>query len=322
MSLDKPRIGLIGVGLMGHGIAKNLRIHGFPLTVVANRNRAPVDDILRQGATEASSPADAAGRSDILFICVTGSAQVEELMHRPDGILEGAREGLIVVDTSTSEPASTARLAAELAERGAILVDAPLTRSAAEAEAGKLNTLVGATDEIFARLKPVMEAYCENIFHVGGPGCGHTLKLINNFLSLGLCSLISEAVITAAKSDIDVQKLYEVVSAGPVSGPLLRTLVPKALNGEFDGMKFQLANALKDLRYYAHLIEGLGNVSVLGQAVQQSFALANTLGYGDRYVPSLIEAQAHLHGLDVTKLGRRAAGVSNDTERSERNVVA
>ncbi|HEY1940862.1 MAG TPA: NAD(P)-dependent oxidoreductase [Roseiarcus sp.] len=304
MSLDKPRIGLIGVGLMGHGIAKNLRIHGFPLTILANRNRAPVDDILKRGATEASSPADAAGRSDILFICVTGSVQVEELMHRPDGILAGAREGLIIVDTSTSEPASTARLAAELAARGATLVDAPLTRSAVEAEAGKLNTLVGATDDMFARLKPVMEAYCENIFHVGGPGAGHTLKLINNFLSLGLCSLISEAVITAAKAKVDVQKLYEVVSAGPVSGPLLRNIVPKALNGEFDGMQFQLSNGLKDLRYYAHLNEGLGTVSVLGQAVQQSFALATALGYGERFVPSLIEAQAHLHGLKIADLGK------------------
>jgi 3-hydroxyisobutyrate dehydrogenase-like beta-hydroxyacid dehydrogenase len=308
MSLNKPRIGLIGVGLMGHGIAKNLRSYEFPLIVLANRNRAPVDDILSRGATEASSPADAASRSDILFVCVTGSAQVEELMHRPDGILAAAREGLIVVDTSTSEPASTARLAAELAARGTTLVDAPLTRSAAEAEAGKLNTLVGATDEIFARLKPVMEAYCENIFHVGGPGAGHTLKLINNFLSLGLCSLISEAVIAAAKARVDGHKLYDVVSAGPVSGPLLRNLVPKALNGEFDGMKFQLANALKDLRYYAHLTEALGTVSVLGQAVQQSYALATALGFGESYVPSLIEAQARLHGLDVTDLGGKSRG--------------
>ncbi len=306
MASSKPRIGLIGVGLMGHGIAKNLRLHDFPLVILGNRNRAPVESILQKGATEADNAADAARRSDILMICVTGSAQVEDLMYRPGGILEGAREGLIVVDTSTSEPPSTARLAAALAERGAILVDAPLTRTPTEAEAGKLNTLVGATDEIFARLKPVMEAYCENIFHVGGPGAGHTLKLVNNFLSLGVASLISEAVVTAAKAGIDVAKLYDVVSAGPVAGPLLRLLVPKALNGEFDGMRFQLANGLKDLRYYAHLHESLGTVSILGQAVQQNFSVANALGYGDRFVPSLIEAQAQLNGVDLNKLGSKA----------------
>jgi 3-hydroxyisobutyrate dehydrogenase-like beta-hydroxyacid dehydrogenase len=305
MASTKPRIGLIGVGLMGHGIAKNLRIHDYPLVILANRNRTPVDDILRKGATEAENAADAARRSDILIICVTGSTQVEDLMYRPGGVLEGAREGFIVVDTSTSEPPSTARLAAALAERGAVLVDAPLTRTPTEAEAGKLNTLVGATDEMFARLRPVMEAYCENIFHVGGAGAGHTLKLINNFLSLGLASLISEAVVTAAKSGIDVAKLFEVVNAGPVASPLLRLLVPKALNGEFDGMRFQLANGLKDLRYYAHLHESLGTVSVLGQAVQQGFSIANALGYGQHYVPALIEAQAQLNSVDINKLGSK-----------------
>lgn len=302
---NKPRIGLIGVGLMGHGIAKNLLLKGFPLTVLANRNRAPVEDILQKGATEADSPADLARRSDILLICVTGSTQVEELMHRPNGILEGAREGLIVVDTSTSEPSSTARLAAQLAERGAVLVDAPLGRSAAEAEAGRLNTFVGASEEIFARLKPMLEAYCENIFHVGGSGAGHTLKLVNNFLAMGLSALVSEATITVAKAGVDVQKLYDVISAGPISCPLLKILLPKALEGEFDGMKFQLANGLKDLRYFGHLTESLGLVSIAGQGICQSFEVANALGYGSHYVPSLIEASAQLNHVDIKNLSQK-----------------
>ena len=111
---NKLRIGLIGVGLMGHGIAKNFRLKGFELTLVANRNRKPLEDILELGATESATPAEAAARSDVLMICVTGSPQVEDLMHRPGGVLEGAHEGLIVMDLSTSEPPSTARLAAQL----------------------------------------------------------------------------------------------------------------------------------------------------------------------------------------------------------------
>ena len=302
---NKPRIGLIGVGLKGHGIAKNLRLKGFELTLVANRNRKPLEDILELGATESATPAEAASRCDVLMICVTGSPQVEDLMHRPGGILDGAREGLIVMDLSTSEPASTARLAAQLAERGAILVDAPLGRSAAEAEAGRLNTFVGATDEIFARLKPVMEAYCENIFHIGGPGAGHTVKLVNNFLAMGLSALVSEATITVAKAGIDVQKLYDVISAGPIGCTLLKILIPKALNGEFDGMKFQLANGLKDLRYFGNLNESLGVVSIAGQGIRQSFEVANALGYGGHYVPSLIEASAQLNQVDIKNLSQK-----------------
>jgi 3-hydroxyisobutyrate dehydrogenase-like beta-hydroxyacid dehydrogenase len=302
---NKLRIGLIGVGLMGHGIAKNLRLKGFELTLVANRNRKPLEDILELGATESATPAEAAARSDVLMICVTGSPQVEDLMHRPGGVLEGAHEGLIVMDLSTSEPPSTARLAAQLAERGAILVDAPLGRSAAEAEAGRLNTFVGATDEIFARLKPVMEAYCENIFHIGGPGAGHTVKLVNNFLAMGLSALVSEATITVAKAGIDVQKLYDVISAGPIGCTLLKILIPKALNGEFDGMKFQLANGLKDLRYFSNLNESLGIVSIAGQGIRQSFEVANALGYGNHYVPSLIEASAQLNKVDIKSLSQK-----------------
>ena len=302
---NKLRIGLIGVGLMGHGIAKNLRLKGFELTLVANRNRKPLEDILELGATESATPAEAAARSDVLMICVTGSPQVEDLMHRPGGVLEGAHEGLIVMDLSTSEPPSTARLAAQLAERGAILVDAPLGRSAAEAEAGRLNTFVGTTDEIFARLKPVMEAYCENIFHIGGPGAGHTVKLVNNFLAMGLSALVSEATITVAKAGIDVQKLYDVISAGPIGCTLLKILIPKALNGEFDGMKFQLANGLKDLRYFSNLNESLGIVSIAGQGIRQSFEVANALGYGNHYVPSLIEASAQLNKVDIKSLSQK-----------------
>jgi 3-hydroxyisobutyrate dehydrogenase-like beta-hydroxyacid dehydrogenase len=307
MSSTKPRIGLIGVGLMGHGIGKNLVEKGFPLTILGHRNRAPVEDLVARGAAEADSPADAARRSDILLICVTGSVEVEELFHRPDGILSGARDDLIVVDTSTSEPTATARLAAELAGHGATLVDAPLARTPAEAEAGRLNTMVGAAPEVFERVRPIFAAYCENIFHVGGPGAGHKLKLINNFLSLGVTSLFAEAIIVAAKAGLDVGKLYEVVSMGPVANGLLKILVPKAIAGEFDGMKFQLANGQKDLRYYTHLAESLGVASYLGESVHQGFVLASALGFGDRFVPSLIEAQAQINGVDLGKLSGPAA---------------
>lgn len=313
MSAANLRIGFIGVGLMGHGVAKNLLEKGFRLTVVGHRNRVPVEDLVSRGALEAHTAAEAARQNDVVLVCLTGSPQVEEAFYRPDGILAGAHHGLIVVDTSTSEPDSTLRLGAELAKRGAILVDAPLTRTPVEAEAGRLNTMVGATPEIFEKLRPMLDAYCENVFHVGGPGAGHKLKLINNFMVLGMSAIVAEAITTAAKAGVDIAKLYDVVSAGPLANGLLRNLVPKAIAGEFDGMKFQLANGQKDLRYYTHMAESLGATSFIGETIHQTFALASCLGFGASYVPSLIEAQAQINGVPIGTLRGKEPKVGNQT---------
>jgi 3-hydroxyisobutyrate dehydrogenase-like beta-hydroxyacid dehydrogenase len=281
---------------MGHGIGKNLVEKGFPLAVLGHRNRAPVEDLVKRGAGEAKDIADLMGKSDVVILCVTGSTQVEDLFHRPGGILASSRKGLIVVDTSTSEPDSTLRLAEALSTRGGELVDAPLTRTPVEAEAGRLNTIVGASPETFARLRPMFEAYCENIFHPGGTGSGHRLKLINNFLVTGSVALVAEAIVTAKRTGVDLNKLYEVIDAGPMSNGVMRNLIPKAAAGEFDGMKFQLANAQKDLRYYTHLTESAGLASFMGETVHQLYTQAVALGFGDKFIPSLIEAQAKIHG--------------------------
>jgi hypothetical protein len=190
----KPRIGFIGLGLMGHGMAKNLVAKGFPLTVRVHRNRKPLEDIVAAGAREVATNADVARASDIVFLCVTGSPQVEAVVRGADGLLEAAREGLIVVDTSTAEPASTAALRTDFAAKRAEFVDAPLARTPKEAEEGRLNIMVGADDAVFEKLKPVLAAFCENVIHAGPPGHGHTLKLINNFMAMSIATSTAEAV--------------------------------------------------------------------------------------------------------------------------------
>ncbi len=298
--MDKPRIGFIGVGLMGHGIAKNLVEKGFPLTLRANRNRAPVDDLVGRGAHEVKTYADVARASDIVFLCVTGAPQVESAVGGADGIIHAARDGMIVVDTSTSEPATTTALRELLAKKGVRLVDAPLARTPVEAEAGKLNIMVGADDATFSELRPVLQAFCENIIHAGPPGHGLVLKLINNFIAQAICTATAEACAAAAKSGLSIRKLHEVVSAGAVNSGLFQMLVGKMLDGEkLDGLKFTLVNAAKDLRYYTHFTESMMLPSIVGEAVHQSLVTANALGFGDRYVPSLIEAQQKLTGVRI-----------------------
>jgi 3-hydroxyisobutyrate dehydrogenase-like beta-hydroxyacid dehydrogenase len=298
--MANPRIGFIGVGLMGHGIAKNLVDKGFPLTLRAHRNRAPVDDLVSRGAKEVKTYADVARASDIVFLCVTGAPQVDEAIAGADGIVHAARDGMIVVDTSTSEPSTTARLRDALAAQGVRLVDAPLARTPVEAEAGKLNIMLGADDATFAQLQPVLRAFCENIIHAGPPGHGIVLKLINNFIAQAICTATAEACAAAAKSGLSIRKLHEVVSAGAVNSGLFQMLVGKMLDGEkLDGLKFTLVNAAKDLRYYTHFTESMMLPSIVGEAVHQSLVTANALGYGDKYVPSLIEAQEKITGVKI-----------------------
>lgn len=296
----KQRIGIVGAGLMGHGIAKNLVEKGFPLVVRAHRNRAPIEDLVRRGATEVATNADLAHHADIVILCVTGAPQVEEVIFGAEGVAGAARPGLIVVDTSTSEPATSAKMREALARQDVRFVDAPLARTPVEAEQGRLNTMVGADDATFAELKPVLAAYCENIVHAGPPGHGIVLKLINNFIAQAICTATAEGVAAAAKAGLSIRKLHEVISAGAVNSGLFQMLVGRMLDGgDLTGLKFTLANAAKDLRYYTHFTESMMLPSVVGEAVHQSLVTANALGFGDRYVASLIEAQERIGAVKI-----------------------
>jgi 3-hydroxyisobutyrate dehydrogenase-like beta-hydroxyacid dehydrogenase len=288
-------IAFIGLGMMGHGMAKNLLAKGYPLALTVHRNRQRVADLLADGATEAASAKALAAHSDIVLLCVTGSPQVEQAMLGADGLLAGATSGLMIVDCSTSEPDSTARLRESSAAAGVSYIDAPLARTPVEAEAGRLNVMVGAGDADFAKLEPVLRAFAENLFHVGAPGAGHTIKLLNNFIAQAVCTASAEAFAVGQRAGIDPNKLVELVSAGIVNSGIFQAMA-KTLHGEMDGLKFELNNARKDVRYYTHLAENLGAPSVVGEAVHQSLVLACALGHGHKFVPSLVEAQEQLTG--------------------------
>ena len=296
-----PRIGFIGLGMMGHGMAANLLRKGFPLAVLIHRNRARAGDILAAGAREVASAAEMASQSDVVILCVTGSPQVEQMVVGERGLLETARAGQYVVDTSTSEPGSTARLRAALAAKGATLVDAPLGRTPKEAEQGRLNAMVGADTQGLEAVRPVLAAFCENIFHVGPPGAGHTLKLVNNFMALTIAASIGEAFAVAAKAGVRLETLVEVVSLGALNSQIFQMMAGGAIHGDFTRMQFSIANAAKDLRYYTHLAESLPVPSHIGEAVHQSFQQAVALGLGDRLVASMIEAQERLIDMRIVQ---------------------
>ena len=300
--MSKSRIGYLGVGLMGHGAAKNIVEKGYPLTIMGHRNRAPVEDLVQRGAKEAKSAADAARWSDILFLCLPSSVEVEATIYGPDGVLEGAHAGLIVVDSTTADPNSTRRVAADLGRKGARMLDAPLGRSPKEAEDGKLSTYVGGEPATVQAVRPVMECYADTIVEVGALGMGHTMKLINNFISIGNCAVIAEATATAAKVGVDMRKFCEVIQAGGANSRMFQMVMPWLLEGDDSHLKGPLRIAGKDMRFYARLAEQAPAAAFIAQAVNQTLHLCNVRGHGDRFLPVLPGLLAELNGAKIRDL--------------------
>ena len=297
----QPKVGFIGVGLMGHGMAKNILEKGYPLTILGHKNRKPVTDLVKRGAVEAKSPKALAEACDVVFLCVTGTPQVEDLVQRADGLKAGAHKGLIIVDCSTSIPQSTLALAAELKPLGVRFIDVPLGRTPRDAEAGKLNAMVGCDKKTLKEIRPILEAWAENIIHVGGVGDGHKIKLINNFVAMGYASLYAEALTTAAKSGLKLESLASVLSAGPLACGIMENIIKKGvLGGDPEAHMFTLKNCLKDISYYAQFAAATPSSAVVGNAVQQAYVIANSRGHGREYMPQLCHAVAKLND---TKLG-------------------
>lgn len=300
MTGSQERIGFIGLGLMGHGIAKNIVEKGYPLTFLGRKNRKPAEDMLARGAKEAATPREVAEASSIVFLCVTGSCQVEEIIRGPNGLKEGLARGSVIVDCSTADPTSTAALAAELAPLGVDFADAPLSRTPKEAWEGTLDTMVGAPDAVFERLKPVLETWAGRIVHIGGTGDGHRMKLLNNFISLGYAALYSEAMALAAKVGISPARFDSVIRNGRMDCGFYQTFMRWTLEGDRDAHKFTLANALKDLTYLEAMSDAAALVNPLGNAVKNSFASAVAAGGAENFVPMLATHVGKVNGVDLT----------------------
>ena len=299
MTAQGERIGFIGLGLMGHGMAKNIVEKGYPLTFLGRKNRKTAEDMLARGAKEAATPKAVAEASSIVFLCVTGSRQVEEIVRGPNGLKEGLARGSVVVDCSTADPTSTAALAAELAPLGIDFADAPLSRTPKEAWEGTLDTMVGAPDAVFARLKPVLETWAGRIVHIGGTGDGHRMKLLNNFISLGYAALYSEALALAAKVGISPARFDSVIRNGRMDCGFYQTFMRWTLEGDRDAHKFILANGLKDLTYLEAMADAAGLLNPLGNAAKNAFAAAVAAGGAEDFVPMLATHIGKLNGVDL-----------------------
>lgn len=284
----KETVGFVGVGLMGHGMAKNILQAGHTLTVIAHRNRAPVEDLISHGASEVTALTDIARASDIIHICAPGSPQVEAIVAE---MLPHLRSGAVVIDCSTSDPGSTAKLAQMLEDNDCHMADAPLGGTPVQAEAGQLATMVGASDEVFTRIRPVLATWAKDIAHLGACGAGHKMKLLNNFLAMGYGALYAEALAVAEKSGITTQQFDSVIRGSRMDCGFYQTFMGYAVEGNREAHKFTLTNAYKDMRYLASMADGAGVANPMGSAIKNSYGMAvNTGGDGpEDYVPHLVD---------------------------------
>lgn len=290
-------VGLIGVGLMGHGIGKNILAKGFKLNVLAHKNRAPVESLISKGAHECKSVAEIAAQSDMVILVVTGTPQVEEIVLGPLGLLANGKKSLIIADCSTAEPDSTMRLASVATEHGMSFVDTPMTRTPNEAEAGKLGLMVGSDAATLEKIRPVLECFSDLIVHTGAVGTGHQVKLINNFLSLGHAAIAAEAITVAVKAGVDMEAFRSVIMGGGGASVMFGRLINVPLHDDDSHAKFAIRNARKDLRYYTNMTETMPVASFMAEQVHQTYVLADTMGYGERFVPRLIDMMKKLAGI-------------------------
>ena len=290
MTTALPRIGIIGVGMMGHGIAINIvKKGGYPLAMLDHPGNQPVDDLLAAGARKFDSASAVARESDIVILCVTGTPQVEDVLFQTGGVLAGIKPGTIVIDCSTAIPSSTLKVAQAVEKAGGLFLDAPMTRTPKEAAEGRLNLIVGGDRALFERCKPLLQCYAENITYAGPTGSGHRLKLLHNFVSLGFSAVLAEAAACSERAGVDPAVLIEILSKGGGDGVVLGRLRPYIESHDASGFRFTIANALKDMGYYTTMAQETGAPHGAAEAVRRAYESASDAGLAQSPVPELVK---------------------------------
>jgi 3-hydroxyisobutyrate dehydrogenase-like beta-hydroxyacid dehydrogenase len=286
---------MIGVGLMGHGIAWNIAHAGYRLAVLDHPGNQSVDDLRAMGVRVVPRIADVVRAAEIVLLCVTGTPQVEAILTAADGVIAHLRPGTAVVDCSTALPESSERMAAAIAAAGGQFMDAAMTRLPQNARAGTLNLLVGGDPNLLERVRPLLDTFSENITHIGGVGAGHRMKLLHNYVSLGFMTLLAEVAAHATKAGLDPAILIDVLAKGGGGGAALQRMSPFLLTGNPSDVPFFIGNAAKDLGYYRQTAEAAGVYRTIADAVGRTLEAAVADGHGQYFVPQLAELLRSQH---------------------------
>lgn len=291
------RVGFIGLGIMGLGMARNLLKAGFPVCAW-NRTISKAEDLTSAGATVGANPAEVAAQSDIIITCVSDTPDVEQVILGENGVIHGAKPGALVIDCSTISPQATQVIAEKLAEKGVKMLDAPISGGSEGAANGTLSIMVGGAAEDFARAMPVFEAMGKTITHVGATGAGQTVKLVNQVLVVGNCLAMSEALLLAQAGGVDLKKTFDAVSKGAAGSWMFTNRAPQIIERDWRP-GFTVALQQKDLRLVLEAADQLG-VPLPGTGlIFQLYRTLEAQNLSQEGNHALIKALENLAGFEV-----------------------
>ncbi len=291
--MSKPKIGFIGLGLMGAAMVGRLQDKGYAITITANRSRPNIDAAVARGATEVATARDVAAASDIVMLCMDTSASVESRMRGPEGVIAGLAPDAVVIDFGTSLPGSTRALGEEVAAAGGAYLDAPLGRTPSHAKDGLLNIMAAGDKTAFSKVEPVLKDLGENVFHLGALGSGHTIKLINNFFGMTVANAMSEAFAMADVAGVDRAELYDVMAAGPLHSGMMGFVKAYGVDGDPNQLAFAIKNAAKDVGYYSQMADDAGVDSIMSNGPLTALRSAVEDGHGDEMVSQMVDYYAN-----------------------------
>jgi 3-hydroxyisobutyrate dehydrogenase-like beta-hydroxyacid dehydrogenase len=294
---DRETIGFVGLGGMGRGLVKNLLKNGFTVTAF-DIDDAALARAVAQGATAAGDIVTLAGEVDILAVCVTTAEVVQQIMLGENGALARMRAGSVFLDHTTTSPKHVDIMRAACAKVGVDYCEAPMTRTPLHAERGEVNVLFGGEEALLERLRPVFDAYAENVFHVGPAGHAIRLKLIHNYIAFANVVSWCEGFALAAKEGLDMSKVIGIISAAGGKSGMMDLYGESTLRRDFTP-HMSLANAQKDVRYYTEWLDSVGLPGLMAEAVHQSYAQASTLGHADEGCTAIIKVYEELTGIEA-----------------------
>ena len=283
-----PRVGFIGLGIMGSRMAAVLRRGGFELTVWNRTAERAREFAAAHGAAVAERPADVAAAADVVITMVVDAEQVRRVLLGDDGVLAGARPGLLCVDMSTIGPAGAREIGAALAEREVHFVDAPVSGSSPRAEDGTLTIMAGGDEADFARARPLFEAMGELVVHVGGLGDGQTVKLVNNAVAAVNCATVGEALLVARAAGVDLDALVRVMGASSGASAMLALKADPMRRHDYATL-FKLEHMLKDVRLCLEAGEAAGAPFTFAAQAREILSAGRGRGLGDADFAALIE---------------------------------
>ncbi len=296
--MSNEKVGFVGLGGMGSGVVKNLVAKsGCPVTVF-DLDDAKVEAAVENGAERGKSVNDIAANCTIFAICVTTAEVVQELSLGPNGVLAAMQKGSVFLDHTTVSPEHVDVMNAACAEHGVLYAEAPMTRTPIHAQRGEVNVLFGGEESLLERLRPVFDAYAENIFHVGPIGHATRLKLIHNYIAFANVASWCEGFALAAHEGLDMSKVIGIISAAGGKSGMMDLYGEATLKRDFTP-HMSLSNAQKDVRYYAEWIEQAGLPGFMAQTVHQTYALASIMGHGDEGCSAVIKAYESLSGVEA-----------------------